>query len=181
MADEFFSMEIPDIESYIKDLNLLNENINKAVREGMHEGAEQIVARQRELAPYNLSDYIYAGKIYVTKKGSVGVVCGYICLDENEMLSEKYGISPYVLGRIFEFGRPGNSSTFRKDKYRYYHRYSKKRAAQNGGNGLEVFKGLKGVIQPHSHIIRGFDEVVEQAVQTVIKHINAEIDKMGEN
>ncbi len=58
---------------------------------------------------------------------------------------------------------------------------AKKRAEKTGGSGLEVFKGLKGTIQPTPHIRRGFDEVVEQAVQTVINHINAEIDKIGEN
>lgn len=180
MADEFFSAELPDIQGFIKDLDLLNENINKAVRDGLHKGAERIVSAQRRLAPYNLSEYIYAGKIYVTKKGDIGVACGYIGIDTEEMLSERYGVSPFVLGRIFEFGRPGNSSTFRKDKYRYYHRYNKRRAKKTGGSGLEIFKGLKGAIQPQPHIRRGFDEAIEEAVQILIDSVTAEIDKLGD-
>lgn len=178
--DGFFKAELPDIQTFIRNLNLLDENINKAVRDGLHKGAERIASAQRRLAPYNLSQYIAAGDIYVTKKGNLGVICGYVGIDYKELHGLTHSVSPFVLGRIFEFGRPGNSSTFRKDKYRYYHRYNKRRAKKTGGSGLEIFKGLKGAIQPQPHIRRGFDEAIEEAVQILIDSVTAEIDKLGD-
>lgn len=172
-ADETFSMDLPDIQGFIKTLDLMNENANKAVRNGLHRGANIICKEQRRLAPYNLSRYISQSDIYVTKKGVLGIAIGYMIPDDK--------INVFAVGNMFEFGRPGNSSTFRKNKYRYYHRYSKKRAEKTGGTGLEVFKGLKGTIQPIPHIRRAFDNKIDEAVQTVIDYINAELDKLGDN
>lgn len=171
-ADETFSMDLPDIQEFIKTLDLMDENINKAVRDGLHKGADIILAEQKRLAPYNLSRYIDKSDIYVTKKGVLGIAIGYMIEDDN--------INVFAVGNMFEFGRPGNSSTFRKNKYRYYHRYSKKRATKTGGSGLEVFEGLKGTIQPIPHIRRAFNNKIDEAVQTVIDYVNAEIEKLGD-
>lgn len=184
MADEFFSMDLPDIQGLIQTLNLADENVNKGVRIGLHKGAGIILAEQRRLAPYNLSHYISTSNIYVTKKGVLGVAVGYLAdafSPEEDIFNSKGGlVIPGIIGSMFEFGRPGNSSTFRKNKYRYYHRYSKRRAKKTGGSGLEVFEGLKGTIQPIPHIRRGFDNVVEQATQAVIDAVSSEIDKLGD-
>ena len=183
MADnEYYYTEFPDIQGLIKQLDLMNENINKAVREGLNKGADIILAEQRRLAPYNLSHYISKSHIYVTKNGTLGIETGYLIDAFNGDAVKENGqeFKPGLVGMTFEFGRPGNSSTFRKNKYRYYHRYSKKRAEKTGGTGLEVFKGLKGTIQPIPHIRRGFDNVVEQAAQAVIDAISSEIDKLGD-
>ena len=169
---ETFSMDLPDIQGFIQKLDLMDENINKAVRVGMHRGANIICKEQRRLAPYNLSRYISQSDIYVTEKGVLGVAIGYMIEDDD--------INVFAVGNMFEFGRPGKSSDTRKNKYRWYSRRSKKRA-EKGQPELEVFKGLKGTIQPIPHIRRGFHNAAPQACQAVIDAIQNEIDKIGDN
>lgn len=36
MSEEVFNTEIPDIKEMIKKLDLLDEDVNKAIREAMH-------------------------------------------------------------------------------------------------------------------------------------------------
>ncbi len=60
----FFSMEMPDIQGLIKQLDLMNEYANQEVRDGLHEAAEMICREQKRLAPYSfLKDAITVGKI----------------------------------------------------------------------------------------------------------------------
>lgn len=46
----FFSMEMPDIQGLIKQLDLMNKYANQEVRDGLHEGAEIICKEQKRLA-----------------------------------------------------------------------------------------------------------------------------------
>lgn len=60
----FFSMEMPDIQGLIKQLDLMNEYANQEVRDGLHEAAKIICKEQRRLAPYSfLKKAITVGKI----------------------------------------------------------------------------------------------------------------------
>ena len=166
MADEFFSAELPDIQGFIKNLDLMDENINKAVRDGLHKGADIILAEQKRLAPskLNLSDYISKGNVYVTKKGVLGVAVGYL---SDAFIPDENNINHGVIGSVYEFGRPGQSPQRSGDTM------TQKRHGK-------LYTVKKGAIQPQPHIRRGFDNVVEQAAQAVIDSISAELDKLGD-
>lgn len=164
MADELFSTELPDIQALIKTLDVFNENVNKAVREGINKGADIILAEQKRLAPKKLSEYISKGKLYVTKKGVIGITTGY---QSNAFKPDENGSNHGLAGMVYEFGRPGTSPQRSKDTM------SQKRHGK-------IYTVKKGTIQAQPHIRRGFDNKVEEAVQTVINYINSEIDKLGE-
>ena len=165
MADnEYYYTEFPDIQELIKQLDLMNENVNKAVREGINKGADIILAEQKRLAPEKLSEYISKGKLYVTKKGVIGITTGY---QANAFKPDENGSNHGLAGMVYEFGRPGTSPQRSKDTM------SQKRHGK-------IYTVKKGTIQAQPHIRRGFDNKVEEAVQTVINYINSEIDKLGE-
>lgn len=182
-ADEFFSMELPDIQGLIKDLNLLDENVNKAVRNGLHKGADIILAEQKRLAPdkLDLAKHISKGNVYVTKNGVLGVAVGYL---SDAFVPDENNINHGVIGSMYEFGRPGQTPE-RSDKEmeqkrkRIPNKKSAKRKDWKKAVPTRV-KINKGTIQAQPHIRRGFDNVVEQAAQAVIDAISSEIDKLGD-
>lgn len=64
----FFSMEMPDIQGLIKQLDLMNKYANQEVRDGLHEAAKIICREQKRLAPYSfLKKAITVGKIKIMK------------------------------------------------------------------------------------------------------------------
>lgn len=183
MADEIFSTELPDIQEFIKTLDLMDENINKAVRDGLHKGADIILAEQKRLAPdkLDLAKHISKGNVYVTKKGVLGVAVGYL---SDAFVPDENNINHGVIGSMYEFGRPGQS-TQRSDeemeqkRKRIPNKKSAKRKNWKKAVPTRV-KIKKGTIQAEPHIRRGFDNVVEQAAQAVIDSISAELDKFGD-
>lgn len=181
MADELFSTELPDIQALIKTLDVFNENVNKAVREGINKGADIILAEQKRLAPEKLSEYISKGKLYVTKKGVVGITTGY---QSNAFKSDENGSNHGLAGMVYEFGRPGKSPNRTDEKMKQKRkRIPNKETAKRKDWEKAVLTEVeidKGTIQAQPHIRRGFDNKVSEAVQTVIDYINAEIDKLGE-
>ena len=182
-ADETLSMDLPDIQGFIKNLDLLDENINKAVREGLHKGADIILAEQKRLAPdkLDLAKHISKGNVYVTKKGVLGVAVGYL---SDAFVPDENNINHGVIGSMYEFGRPGQS-TQRSDeemeqkRKRIPNKKSAKRKDWKKAVPTRV-KIKKGTIQAQPHIRRGFDNVAEQAAQAVIDSISAELDKFGD-
>lgn len=162
MADTF-SSDIPDFSKFIKSLDMLDENVNKATRNGLNKGADIIVnAQKRHISSKSqrLANAISKGKIYVTKKGNIGISTGY---HAKAFKKDKDGFQAGIVGMVFEFGRPGKKGDTMTQK-------------RNG----ETVTIKKGAIQPVPHIRQGFDETVEQASQTVINSVSAEIDKLGE-
>lgn len=184
MADEFFSTELPDIQGLIKQLNMMNENVNKAVRDGLHKGADIILAEQKRLAPdkLDLAGHISKSKLYVTEKGVIGITTGY---QPNAFKPDENGINHGVVGMTYEFGRPGkhprrSSEEMEQKRKRIPNKKSAKRKDWKKAVPTRV-KINKGTIQAQPHIRRGFDNKVNEAVQILIKHINNAIDKAGEN
>lgn len=162
MAD-IFSSDIPDFSKFMKSLDMLDENVNKATREGLNKGADIIVnAQKRHISSKSqrLANAISKGKIYVTKKGNIGISTGY---HAKAFKKDKDGFQAGMVGMVFEFGRPGQKGDTMKQK-------------RNG----ETVTVKIGAVQPVPHIRQGFDETVEQASQTVINSVSAEIDKLGE-
>ena len=162
MADTF-SSDIPDFSKFMKSLDMLDENVNKATRNGLNKGADIIVnAQKRHISSKSqrLANAISKGKIYVTKKGNIGISTGY---HAKAFKKDKDGFQAGIVGMVFEFGRPGKKGDTMTQK-------------RNG----ETVTVKKGAIQPISHIRQGFDENVEQASQIVINSVSAEIDKLGE-
>ena len=183
MADEFFSTELPDIQSLIKQLNMMNESVNLAVRNAMQDGANIIVNEQKRLAPdkLDLAGHISKSKLYVTKKGVIGITTGY---QPNAFEPDEDGINHGIVGMTYEFGRPGkspqhSSDTMKQVRMRIPNKKEKRKYWKKAVPTEVDWK--KGTIQPHPHIRRGFDNKVNEAVQILIKHINNAIDKAGEN
>lgn len=180
---ETFSTDLPDIQGFIQKLDLMDENINKAVREGLHKGADIICREQKRLAPskLNLSQYISKGNIYTTKKGVLGVAVGYMA---DTFKKDENGFNPGVVAMTYEFGRPGKTPERSDEEMKQIRKRipnkDEKRKYWKKAVPTEV-KIKKGAIQPHSHIRRGFHNAAPQACQAVIDAIQNQIDKMGDN
>lgn len=157
-----FSMDFEKLGDLIEKLNLLDDNVNAAVRTGIHEGAALIEAEQKRLAPSKTASAIKTGSIYSTKKGKLKVDVGYLS-ESFKKNGDKDGLG--LIGTIYEFGRPGESSPQRS---------SDTMIQKRGGKEYEV---KKGEIQPVPHIRRGFDNKSGQAVEITVKYVK---DKIGE-
>ena len=148
----------------IRQLDLTDENVNKAVRSGLHQAADKIMKAQKQLIAgksQRLANAVTKSSIYVTKKGVVGVSIGY---HSSAFKTDQNGFNAGIVGTVFEFGRPGKRGNTMKQN-------------RNG----KIYTVKKGVIQPHPHIRRGFHNAAPQACQAVIDAIQNEIDKMGDN
>lgn len=185
-STELFSTDLPDIESFIKELDMFDENVNNALRTGLHEAGNLICQAQKRLIKskpastaegkykrYNreskhrlkrLSEAIKTGRVYATRDGALGITSGY---QADAFETDSDGFNPGTVGMVTEFGRPGHS------QQRTYNTMVQVR----NGEKVEIDKGT---IQPYSHIRRGFDSVKEQAAQKLIDAYNAEIDKLGD-
>ena len=172
MSDDFFSMDIPDLQGLIKQLDMFDENQNKAVRKALHKIGKNIQQAQRQIilsrkVGKKLAKHIKSSRVYVTKKGELGISRGYY-----DSETDDEGFNPLIVGMANEFGRPGQSSSRRQDKKRWWHYKSK--------TGKTVYMVQeKGAIQPLSHIRAGFDETLEQNVQLMVDAVNEVIDKTG--
>ena len=162
---EIFSTELPDIQKFIKDLDLLDENVNSAVRNAMHTAADIVVNEQKRLLVSNhprLVKYVTKGNLKVSKKGNITIDCGYQA-EAFKTYEDKTNMGVY--GAAVEFGRPGTGK--RSGKTMKQTRYGKETDVN------------KGTIQPQSHIIRGFENKLEKSANTVIDSVNRELDKFG--
>lgn len=169
-GDDVFSMDMPDLNEFVQSLDLLKKEVRQAVTEGIKEGAGIIREEMKRLAePINiqLPNYIVSGDIETTKSGRLKVRTGY---DYSPGYEDPGWI---VVGMTYEFGRPGQSSSFRKNEYRFW---SYRRL---GKGKLISMKQKKGAIQPRSHIRRGHDNKVREASDALIKKVvNAEDNRM---
>lgn len=162
--DTTFSMDLPDIAGMIKDLDLMNENVNKAVRKGLHKGNRRICQAQKKRISgksFRCAEAISESQIYTTKNGTLGITSGY---QAGAFKTDSDGFNPGIIGTMFEYGRPGQSQG----------RTGKTMKQTRHGKTVEV---NKGVIQAVSHIRRGFDEELEAACNDLIECVNEVIDK----
>lgn len=169
MSDAVFSMDMPDLQSLIKKLDMFDTKQNEALREALHRvGQNMQQAQKRRIGSAKggdkLSEAITVSKVYTTKNGTLGITSGY---QETAFKTDSEGFNPGIVGAMREFGRPGKSSQ-RRGEYMSQNR-----------NGKKV-KIKKGTIQPTPHIRPGFDETLEQNVQLVADAVNKVIDRLGE-
>ena len=162
-------MELPDLDGFIKKLDMYDQQQNEALRTALHQvGDNMKQAQKRRISGVKvgdkLSEYITCGAVYTTEKGSLGIRSGY---QAGAFKTDSDGFNPGVVGMTWEFGRPGQSP-----------RRSGPTMTQTR-NGKKVTV-KKGAIQPVPHIRAGFDDTVEQNVQTLINAVNAVTDKLGE-
>lgn len=164
MSEEIFSTNMPDLQSFIRELDLFDENVNKALRTAMHESGNMIRLAQRRLVKsQRLAAAISTSDVYTTKDGALGITSGY---QSSAFKSDSDGFNPGLVGMVTEFGRPGESPQ-RSDP------------ETNRRVKGKTYKVKKGTIQPYPHIRRGFDAVKDRAAQVLIDAYNAEIDKLG--
>lgn len=163
---DIFETDLPDLQGFIRQLDLLDENVNAAVRKGMDEGADIILAEQRRRAdatgvPF-LARHIGKGKIYSTKRGSLGITTGY---QAEAFGADENGKNVGVVGLTYEFGRPGQSRNRKGDKMKQ----------RRGGKEVEV---RKGKIAPRPHIRPAFDAKVKEASERTIEAVSCETGKV---
>lgn len=164
MPTATFTSDMPDLESFIRELDLFDENVNKALRTAMHESGNMICLAQRRLVKsQRLAAAISTSAVYTTKDGALGITSGY---QSSAFKSDSDGFNPGLVGMVTEFGRPGESPQ-RSDP------------ETNRRVKGKTYKVKKGTIQPYPHIRRGFDAVKDRAAQVLIDAYNAEIDKLG--
>jgi hypothetical protein len=183
MADNLFnySTDAPDLEEFIRELDLFDENVNKALRTAMHESGNMICLAQRRLVKsQRLAAAISTSDVYTTKDGALAITSGY---QSSAFKSDSDGFNPGLVGKITEFGRPGKSAqhsakTMKQVRKRIPNKQTASRKDWQPAVPTEV-EIEKGTIQPYPHIRRGFDAVKDRAAQVLIDAYNAEIDKLG--
>lgn len=201
-ADETFSMDTPDLEGFIKELDMFDENVNNALRTGLHEAGDMICQAQKRLieskpasvsegkykkytrtSKYRLkrlSEAISTGNVYTTKSGALGITSGY---QADAFKTDSEGFNAGLVGMVTEFGRPGKTSQrsgskMKQVRKRIPNKKTAKRKDWDQAVPTEV-EIEKGTIQPYPHIRRGFDAVKDRAAQVLIDAYNTEIDKLG--
>lgn len=155
-SEQTFTTDCPDLQKFLKDLNLLDKNVASAAADGIHEGAAIIATEQKRLiAPYSdiLPTLIKPNKIQSDKKGKVYCDVGY----------DSDAIKTHIEAVIMEFGRPGKVQ-------------GKKETQRKTKNGTVTVK--VGVIPERSHIRRAFDNKAAEATKKAIDKVNAEIEKI---
>ena len=167
MLTAAFTSDMPDLEGFIKELDLFDDNVNQALRTAMHTAGDMIGQAQKRLVlskSKRLAAAISTSRVYTTKDGALGITSGY---QAGAFQEDSAGFNAGLVGMVTEFGRPGQS-------------------AQRSGDTMTQIRGgkrysvSKGTIQPYPHIRRGFDATKEQAAQVLINAYNAEIDKLGD-
>lgn len=167
-TDDFISCDFPDLDAFIKELDLMDARVNAALRAGLNAGADMIANEQKRRIQgksRRLAQAIKKGSIYVAKGGGLGISTGY---QDDAFRDEGDGFNAGVVGLTFEFGRPGTSSAQRRSETMTQKRHGKRYTVR------------KGAIQPVPHIRAGHDAAVRQASQEVINKYNQVIDKLGE-
>lgn len=178
-----FSTDLPDLQSLINQLDMFNEDVNRTVRESVHKGADIIMNEQKRLISgksQKLADAISKSRVYTTKKSGIGISTGYM---PDAFETDSDGFNPGIVGMVFEFGRPGQSTAQRKNekmkqiRKRIPNKETARRKDWEEAVPTEV-EIRKGKIQPQSHIRRGFDNKVEEAVKVVFDSVSSCIDKL---
>ena len=163
MLTAAFTSDMPDLEGFIKELDLFDENVNRALRTALHTAGDMIGQAQKRLVlpkSKRLAAAISTSRVYTTKDGALGITSGY---QAGAFQEDSTGFNPGLVGMVTEFGRPRSSRT-------------KMEQTRNG----KKYSVTIGKIQPYPHIRRGFDATKEQAAQVLINAYNAEIDKLGD-
>lgn len=190
MSDAVFSMDMPDLQSLIKKLDMFDTKQNEALREALHRvGQNMQQAQKRRISSVKggdkLSDAITVSKVYTTKNGTLGITSGY---QETAFKTDSEGFNPGIVGAMREFGRPGKCSQRSKPKMKQTRKripertdYKSWRGRKNWSKAVPTEVEIKkGVIQPTPHIRPGFDETLEQNVQLVADAVDKVIDRLGE-
>lgn len=169
MSEEVFSTQLPDLQGFIRELDMLDEKVQKAVSRSMRKGAHRIRdAQRRRIAGKvpKLAEAITVGDLHVYRNGTVTISSGY----QPEAFIEHEGENLGVIGMTYEFGRPGESP-------RRSGKTMKQRRRGKNGKIKEVTVS-KGMIAPEPHIRRGFDDVIESAVNETIDALETETGKV---
>lgn len=193
-AEEVFHSEMPELKELIKKLNMFDEKNNLALREGISNGADIILAEQRRLISGHkvgrrLAGAIKKGRLYVTKKGVVGTTIGYQSDSFKVGSGDKYWQkeSAGIIGMTYEFGRPGESRQRSGETMKQKRKRRKKipvRSNRKNAKGWKYSEAVpteveisKGMIAPVPHIRRGFDNKKEEAAELLFRELENAIER----
>lgn len=138
MSEEMFSTDMPDLESFIRQLDMFDDEQNKVILETMHDIGNNIEHSQKRLISKSkvadlLIDAIEQSSIYTNKNGVICVSVGYHTDVFNYKDTERKQFRTHtvsrqgivhdadywmyadrehagVIGLTYEFGRPGKSA-----------------------------------------------------------------------
>lgn len=139
MSEEAFSTDMPDLEGFIKELDMFDENVNRALRTALHTAGDMIGQAQKRLVlskSKRLAAAISTSRVYTTKDGALGITSGY---QAGAFQEDSTGFNAGLVGMVTEFGRPGQSAKRSGDTMTQI----------RGGKRYSV---SKGTIQPYPHI-----------------------------
>lgn len=154
----FINFQIPDINSFMSDLESCRDELNENVNNALLEGAKAIEAEQKRIISAKSARLVklITHKFGVTKKGKMYYKIGY--LDSSR-------VDEWLHGVVLEYGRPGAR-----------HRKEIKRKIKTK-SGIKEITVKNGVIQEHSHIRRGFELKEESAAERVQKAFDDTLKK----
>lgn len=164
-TEDFITCDFPDLDGFIKQLDLFDENVNKALRNAMSSSADMIVSAQKRLISLKsrrLEAHIKKGEIKTLKNGGLSITTGY---QAEAFRTDSNGFNAGVVGMTFEYGRPGSGVRSKETMTQTRH-----------GKRLSV---RKGKIDAVPHIRRGFDETVQKAAEHLIEAYNNEVNRLG--
>lgn len=181
--EEIFTSTLPNIQGFIKELDLMDENVNAAAKSGIHQGAEIIKAEQQRLITpksKRLAKAISSSRVTSSKKGIAYIRSGYL---ESAFSTDSDGFNPGVVGTMYEFGRPGSSEAKRSSKTMKQKRKRREKIWSKRGWKYTKAKKTeveinKGTIQPVPHIRKGFDNKMDEATSVTISAIEKELDSI---
>ena len=148
-----FKMQVPDIQSLIKELDLLDENVDRALITAVDKAGDTILNAQKALiAPKSklLSNAMKKSRVYVTRRGQIHVKTGYFGREGK-------------IGMNYEFGRPGEKKKLRIIKK----------------NGEEIVVKTSGAIQAVPHMRRGAEKSEDAAAKILTDAVEEELKKAG--
>lgn len=155
----FIDFQIPDVNSFMGDLENCRDRLNENVNNALLEGAKVIESEQKRIISAKSAKLakLITHKFGVTKKGKMYYKIGY--LDGSR-------VDEWLHGAVLEFGRPGAR-----------HRKEIKRKIKTK-SGIKEITVKNGAIQEYSHIRRGFELKEESAAERVQKAFDNTLNKL---
>ena len=156
MAD-IFGAEISlahEMKKMLHELDLMDENVSKAVSNSMKKAAEVVAEKQRECIRWKspkLAGLIRVLPLRVGKRGQINAYCGY----------DTEAVKNNMESVVLEFGRPGKKSKGKIMEQTY---------TRKNGSKYTVWKRI-GKMEAISHIRKGFDMAKNEAASILVEEV----------
>lgn len=198
-----FSTETPDLKKLIGSLNMMKDYQRDALRDGMHEAGNIIIAEQKRLisgkskrleqaighdgvGTYKRLEIFNPVTLEKENRIAYYIRCGYL---EDAFETDNDGFNPGVIGLMYEFGRPGKSDISKRQSKTVKQKRKRRkkipvRSNRKNAKGWKYSEAVpteveisKGMIAPVPHIRRGFDNKKEEAAELLFRELENAIER----